>query len=101
MRGIRWAWVGIVGVFCCAVVGCRKAPAESQIVALNQSIGTAEVYVAADPGAGINAPDMAAGERRILMTGSGDLVVRTVKVVVKRRQTVFSPNTEVSLGKCY
>ena len=83
------------------LAGCRRAPKEWRIIAHNQSAGYAEVSMDIGPGAGINAPDLAGGERRVLMSGSSEMVVRAVKVVVNRRQAVFSPKVEVPLGKGY
>src|SRR5437667_9440544 len=83
------------------MVGCHKPADKWEIIAMNQSTAPCEISMDIGPGAGVNAPDLAGGERRLLLTGSTNLVIRTLKVVWSRKQQVFTPGVEVPLGKSY
>lgn len=90
-----------VAVLLVSIAGCKSAPTKWEIVADNQSSAPCEVQMDIGPGNGVNAPDLGGGERRVLLTGSAQLQVRTVKVVWNRRQQVFTPRVAVPLGKQY
>src|ERR1051325_4927112 len=82
-----------------ALAGCKRPATPWQVVAINKSDHTCEVSMDVGPGDGVNAPDLAAGETRVLLAGSAPLTGRTGKGVGKRKQQVFSPRVDVPTGR--
>jgi len=97
--GVYFAAAGV----CCSVLsGCReRAERPWEIVAHNQSGSWCEVAVNMGPGSQANAPDLANGERRVLLTGSTKQIIHTVKVVCNRREQIVRLEVEVPTGKSY
>ena len=91
-----------LGAAVCISAGCGRAAAKHwQIVAQNQTQGPCEVAMDIGSLGGVNAPDLAGGERRVLRSGGETLIINTVKVVHNRQQLVFRPLLDVPVGKTY
>ena len=92
--------LSLVALSVTLLAGCRSAPSGPwEIVAENKGRVSCEVSVDTGAGSGIHAPDLAAGERRILSTGSAKVTVHSVKVVQNRQEQVIYPEAELQAGK--
>jgi len=100
LRRLQYAAAAVACGCFCLVPGCRNVEVRPwQVVVQNKTGLWCEVNVATGPGPDANAPDLGPQERRVLRSGTENLVVHSAKIVYNRQEHVIRPEIEVQPGK--